>query len=84
MGYFDLDSNMIVQVGAFVLTLLCWGTWVVGYSFADERSGQVFASRSHCANQHAIFFLQALQRKVGSSLQSIQTLGQEAKLAFWG
>ena len=28
MGYFNLDDNMIIQVGAFVLTLLCWAVWI--------------------------------------------------------
>lgn len=29
MGYFNLDDNMVIQVGAFVLTLVCWGLWIV-------------------------------------------------------
>lgn len=29
MGYFNLDDNMIIQVIAFILTILCWFVWVI-------------------------------------------------------
>lgn len=35
MGYFNLDDNMIVQVVAFCLTLLCWLVWLVACFFSD-------------------------------------------------
>ena len=40
MGYFNLDDNMIVQQGAFVLTLGCWVVWILACFWADP-AGQV-------------------------------------------
>ena len=40
MGYFNLDDNMIIQQGAFVLTLGCWGVWILACFFADP-AGQI-------------------------------------------
>eukprot|EP00049_Salpingoeca_infusionum_P013279 m.247901 g.247901 ORF g.247901 m.247901 type:complete len:614 (-) comp15402_c1_seq1:776-2617(-) len=41
MGYFNLDDNMIVQVIAFVITILCWVIWFVccffSPAFAHEQ-----------------------------------------------
>ena len=31
LGFWNLDDNVSVQVGAFVLTILCWAIWVVAY-----------------------------------------------------
>jgi len=36
MGIFNLDDNMIVQVVAFVLTVLCWCIWFIAYFFARD------------------------------------------------
>lgn len=35
MGYFNLDDNMIVQVVSFILTVGCWGMWLVACFFSD-------------------------------------------------
>jgi len=36
MGIFNLDDNMIVQVVAFVLTVVCWIIWFIAYFFARD------------------------------------------------
>ena len=36
MGIFNLDDNMIVQVVAFALTLLCWVVWFFAMFWSDN------------------------------------------------
>eukprot|EP00050_Salpingoeca_kvevrii_P022729 m.131288 g.131288 ORF g.131288 m.131288 type:complete len:345 (+) comp9808_c0_seq1:645-1679(+) len=38
MGIYNLDDNMIIQVGAFALTFVCWGIWLVACFFSDNLS----------------------------------------------
>ena len=38
MGIFNLDDNMAIQSGAFVITLLCWLVWFVACFFSDSFS----------------------------------------------
>eukprot|EP00038_Savillea_parva_P026770 m.56106 g.56106 ORF g.56106 m.56106 type:complete len:587 (-) comp7652_c0_seq2:173-1933(-) len=38
-GLFNLDDNMIVQVVAFILTLMCWAIWVIAALYADPVDG---------------------------------------------
>eukprot|EP00051_Salpingoeca_urceolata_P006736 m.89093 g.89093 ORF g.89093 m.89093 type:complete len:562 (+) comp14964_c0_seq2:148-1833(+) len=57
MGYFNLDDNMIVQVVAFVLTIVCWCIWLLASFFSEAFASGNYAIPA--VNSHPSYGSQA-------------------------